>query len=173
MERPVPSVAIEEPIHLALAVIIFFMAVTTAASRGRFGEVGIVVIMSSGVFTEDQIYQASNRESRRDIVDAIGTGASLDFAIAPAYYQTNWFLALCMAAFLALFWALHRFRVRQLRREERKLRDVVETIPSIAWTANEYAVSIRTDLAADLPKITADRVQLQQVLMNLMLNELV
>ena len=28
----------------------------------------------------------------------------------------------------------------------------------------------RADLAADLPKITADRVQLQQVLMNVMLN---
>ena len=36
--------------------------------------------------------------------------------------------------------------------------------------ANQYAVSIRTDLAANLPKIMADRVQLQQVLMNLMLN---
>ena len=36
--------------------------------------------------------------------------------------------------------------------------------------ATEHAVSIRADLAADLPKITADRVQLQQVLMNLMLN---
>jgi PAS domain S-box-containing protein len=36
--------------------------------------------------------------------------------------------------------------------------------------ANEHAVSIRTDPAADLPKITADRVQVQQVLMNLMLN---
>ena len=36
--------------------------------------------------------------------------------------------------------------------------------------ANEHAVSIRTDLAAGLPKITVDRVQLQQVLMNLMLN---
>ena len=36
--------------------------------------------------------------------------------------------------------------------------------------ANEYAVSICPDLAAGLPKITADRVQLQQVLMNLMLN---
>jgi len=36
--------------------------------------------------------------------------------------------------------------------------------------ANGHAVSIRTDLAADLPKITADSVQLQQVLMNLMLN---
>jgi hypothetical protein len=40
----------------------------------------------------------------------------------------------------------------------------------LSQQANEYAVSIRTDLAADLPKITADRVQLQQVLMNLMLN---
>jgi PAS domain S-box-containing protein len=36
--------------------------------------------------------------------------------------------------------------------------------------ANQYAVSIRTDLATDLPKAGADRVQLQQVFMNLMLN---
>jgi signal transduction histidine kinase len=36
--------------------------------------------------------------------------------------------------------------------------------------ADQYAVSIRTDLATDLPKAPADRVQLQQVFMNLMLN---
>ncbi|PYX87516.1 MAG: hypothetical protein DMG68_11485 [Acidobacteria bacterium] len=36
--------------------------------------------------------------------------------------------------------------------------------------ANRYSVSIRIDCAADLPRIMADRVQLQQVLMNLMLN---
>lgn len=36
--------------------------------------------------------------------------------------------------------------------------------------ANRYSISIRTDCASDLPKIVADRVQLQQVLMNLMLN---
>jgi signal transduction histidine kinase len=36
--------------------------------------------------------------------------------------------------------------------------------------ANRYAVSIRTDLASTLPDVTADRVQLQQVLMNVMLN---
>jgi signal transduction histidine kinase len=36
--------------------------------------------------------------------------------------------------------------------------------------ANRNAVSIRTDLDPDLPTTTADRVQLQQVLMNLMLN---
>jgi signal transduction histidine kinase len=47
---------------------------------------------------------------------------------------------------------------------------VSEMILLLRSEANEHAVSIRTDLAADLPKITADRVQLQQVLMNLMLN---
>jgi len=36
--------------------------------------------------------------------------------------------------------------------------------------ANRNAVSIRTDLDPELPTTTADRVQLQQVLMNLMLN---
>lgn len=36
--------------------------------------------------------------------------------------------------------------------------------------AREHGVSIRTDLKDDLPKTVADRVQLQQVFMNLMLN---
>jgi signal transduction histidine kinase len=45
-----------------------------------------------------------------------------------------------------------------------------EMVMLLRGEANRYAVSIRTDLAADLPTVTADRVQLQQVLMNLMLN---
>jgi PAS domain S-box-containing protein len=36
--------------------------------------------------------------------------------------------------------------------------------------ANRSSICLRTDLAAELPPVTADRVQLQQVLMNLMLN---
>lgn len=36
--------------------------------------------------------------------------------------------------------------------------------------ANRYSISMRTILAVDPPKVTADRVQLQQVCMNLMLN---
>jgi signal transduction histidine kinase len=36
--------------------------------------------------------------------------------------------------------------------------------------ANRYSIDVRTYLATELPKVTADRVQLQQVLMNLMLN---
>jgi signal transduction histidine kinase len=36
--------------------------------------------------------------------------------------------------------------------------------------ANRHSVSMRTDVAGGMPRVTADRVQLQQVLMNLMLN---
>jgi PAS domain S-box-containing protein len=36
--------------------------------------------------------------------------------------------------------------------------------------ANRYSIPMRTDLAAELPTVTADRVQLQQVFLNLMLN---
>jgi PAS domain S-box-containing protein len=62
-------------------------------------------------------------------------GAFLDFSIAPAYYQTNSFRALCVAAFLGVLWAAYRLRVQQLRRQEKKLRDVIETMPTFAWTA--------------------------------------
>ena len=62
-------------------------------------------------------------------------GASLDFSIAPAYYQTNWFRALCVAVFLGVLWVLYQVRIQQMRRQERKLRDVIETIPTFAWTA--------------------------------------
>ncbi|HUO27679.1 MAG TPA: triple tyrosine motif-containing protein [Bryobacteraceae bacterium] len=45
------------------------------------------------------------------------TGASFDFAIAPAYFQTRWFQASCAAAFLVLLWALYRLRLHQIARE--------------------------------------------------------
>jgi signal transduction histidine kinase len=41
-------------------------------------------------------------------------GAMLDFVIPPAWYQTNWFRAACVAAFLAMIWGIHELRVRQL-----------------------------------------------------------
>jgi signal transduction histidine kinase/ligand-binding sensor domain-containing protein len=44
-------------------------------------------------------------------------GASLDFSVAPTYYQTLWFQLSCAAAFLALFWVLYRYRVLQIARE--------------------------------------------------------
>jgi PAS domain S-box-containing protein len=62
-------------------------------------------------------------------------GAFLDFSIAPAYYQTTWFGVLCVAAFLAMLWMVYQVRMQQVRRQEKKLRDVVETIPTVAWSA--------------------------------------
>ena len=44
-------------------------------------------------------------------------GDSLDFSIDPAYYQTTWFYASCVAAFLAMLWGLYRLRLYQIRRE--------------------------------------------------------
>ena len=42
-------------------------------------------------------------------------GARLDFNIAPAWYQTNWFYTLCAIAFLGLLWAVYQLRLHQLR----------------------------------------------------------
>jgi C4-dicarboxylate-specific signal transduction histidine kinase len=47
---------------------------------------------------------------------------------------------------------------------------IQEMIGLLRGEASWHSISIRGDLADDLPRITADRVQLQQVLMNLMLN---
>jgi signal transduction histidine kinase len=45
-----------------------------------------------------------------------------------------------------------------------------EMIVLLRNEANQYSISIRTETAESLPRVMADRVQLQQVFMNLMLN---
>ena len=197
-------------------------------------------------------------------------GASVVFSIAPAYYQTHWFRAACLALFMLLVWMLYRLRVhsveqrylernrveealqraraelahthrvntmgeltaalthdvkqpiaaavtnaktclRWLNRDQpdlmeardaasRLVKDVTrasdiisrigslfkkgvprremvnvnelirEMIALLRSEAAKHSTSIDGDLAGDVPQILADRVQLQQVLMNLMLN---
>jgi PAS domain S-box-containing protein len=57
---------------------------------------------------------------------------------------------------------------------KRELVDVNEVIREmivlLRSEANRYSISVRIELAEDLPKVMADSVQLQQVFMNLMLN---
>lgn len=45
------------------------------------------------------------------------SGAVLDLAVLPAYYQTTTFRVVSVATTLALLWALYRFRLRQVARE--------------------------------------------------------
>jgi C4-dicarboxylate-specific signal transduction histidine kinase len=47
-----------------------------------------------------------------------------------------------------------------------------ETAPLLRDEAMRYNISVRTELAADLPRIAGDRVQLQQVAMNLIVNSI-
>jgi len=42
-------------------------------------------------------------------------GAALDFSVAPAYWQTTWFGAACVAVFVALLSAMYQLRLRQIR----------------------------------------------------------
>jgi PAS domain S-box-containing protein len=49
---------------------------------------------------------------------------------------------------------------------------VRETIVLLRGEATRYNISLRTELAEDLPQIMGDRVQLQQVIMNLIMNSI-
>jgi C4-dicarboxylate-specific signal transduction histidine kinase len=63
------------------------------------------------------------------------------------------------------------FKKGTQQRELVDINDVVrEMIVLLRGEAPRYSISFRTELTADLPRFMADRVQLQQVLMNLMLN---
>jgi len=63
------------------------------------------------------------------------------------------------------------FRRGASQRERVDINEVIrETTVLLRDEADQYSVSIRSDLAADLPTAMADRIQLQQVLMNLMRN---
>jgi signal transduction histidine kinase len=63
------------------------------------------------------------------------------------------------------------FKKGALQRELVDVNELVrEMIVLLRSEANRYSISIRTELAEHLPNVTADRVQLQQVFMNLMLN---
>ena len=63
-----------------------------------------------------------------------GPETAIALNVARAYYQTYWFRLSCFAAFLALLWALHRWRIHQLRGQEKRLREAVETIPAMTFT---------------------------------------
>jgi len=63
------------------------------------------------------------------------------------------------------------FKKGALQRELVDVNDVIrEMIVLLRGEATRHSISIRIELAEDLPKVMADPVQLQQVFMNLMLN---
>jgi PAS domain S-box-containing protein len=74
------------------------------------------------------------------------TGATLAFIVAPAWFQTVWFRALCGAILLLLLWTGYQLRLKRLHRQfhlalearranERNLHLIINTIPTLAWSA--------------------------------------
>ena len=68
-------------------------------------------------------------------------------------------------------------RIRLLFQKDAPQRELVdlngvirEMIILLRGEATRYSISLRTELAADLPQVIGDRVQLQQVMMNLIIN---
>lgn len=68
-------------------------------------------------------------------------------------------------------------RIRSFYRKSAPKRELVEVnqiideiLALLKGQATEHSVTMRSELAVGLPKVMADRVQLQQVFMNLMLN---
>ncbi len=65
------------------------------------------------------------------------------------------------------------FQKDTLQRELLDLSEIIREMMLILHSeATKFAVLVRTELAADLPQVMGDRVQLQQVLMNLMMNSI-
>ena len=48
-------------------------------------------------------------------------GASIHIAIAPAYYQTTWFLALSVVTALTLMWSAYRVRIRIIEKHQHEI----------------------------------------------------
>jgi len=55
-------------------------------------------------------------------------GASLDFTIDPAYWQTNWFRALCVLTVMAMLGTVYQLRVRVLKQRQNEIRALNEQL---------------------------------------------
>ena len=65
------------------------------------------------------------------------------------------------------------FKKDNLQRESVDLNEIIREMMLILRSeATKFAVFVRSELAADLPQVMGDRVQLQQVLLNLMMNSI-
>ena len=78
-------------------------------------------------------------------------GAALDLTVAPAFYETNWFFALGLAAAIAMLFAGHHTRVRQLERRAEDRRRADEALAKLrAELAHATRVTSLATLTASI-----------------------
>ena len=93
-------------------------------------------------------------------------GATLDFAIAPAYYQTWWSRLSCVVAFLVLLWALYQLRLRQVAAQVRhRLEGRFEERERIARELHDTLLQsfqgllLRFQSASNIPRTSPEEAQ--------------
>ena len=87
-------------------------------------------------------------------------GDSLDFSIAPAYWQTNWFRALCMFASLAMLWIFYQVRVRALKRRHALLERNQALLEQNQALLQQHQVEIRALNEQLIKKQEAERMRI-------------
>lgn len=97
------------------------------------------------------------------------TGDTLEFVIPPMWYQTNWFYALCAAAFMLLLWGLYQLRVLQLQREfsaslEARVGERTRVARDIHDTLLQSFQSVLPRLQAAIYQLPADPVNSRKTL---------
>jgi signal transduction histidine kinase/ligand-binding sensor domain-containing protein/DNA-binding response OmpR family regulator len=81
------------------------------------------------------------------------SGASLSLKLQPYFYQTTWFMALCIAAAVLLSFGLHRIRTRQLTARARQLKLLVAERTrdlSLAMQKAEQATQAKSSFLANM-----------------------
>lgn len=83
--------------------------------------------------------------------------AALSFRIEPRTWETTWFRALALVAFLLLVWFVFSFRIRQMRRQQRVLEATVAERTEALREANEQLrdYSERLETASMTDPLTA------------------
>ena len=87
-------------------------------------------------------------------------GDSLEFFIAPAYWQTTWFRALCVFTFLALLWAFYQVRVRALKRRHTLLERNQALLEENQSLLEQHQVEIRALNEQLIKKQEAERMRI-------------
>jgi signal transduction histidine kinase len=85
-------------------------------------------------------------------------GARHAFTLQPRYYETKWFLSLCVVALFGSVFGLHRWRVRGMRRRQTELEQAVSTRTLELSQANRDLSSANSELKHQI----AERERLQQ-----------
>ena len=62
-------------------------------------------------------------------------GLTLAIRVLPAWWNTWQFRTVWISSLLLLTWFVYQFRVRQIQRESKQLRDVIDTVPGNVWSA--------------------------------------